>query len=864
MAASDLNVKVALDIREFNKGLREMQRTLQQTAESVGSIGNKLTLGLTAPLLAMGAAAIKSAGDLESLALGLQTVMTDAGYSVDQARMEMEKLREVGKNPGIDFEQAVKASLRLQGVGFSAAKARDTITQLANAIAAAGGDPQSLDRVTVQMAQMIGKGEVLASDLQVMKESLPSLATLMQKAFGKTTAEGIREAGINSEQFVAGITEQMRLMGRVPGGINNAIVNAGNSIKQFLAEIGQDLNDLFNISGNLDAFGNWLGGLSEGWRNLSRETKETIVQVIAFAAALGPAFKLVQFGIGVIQSVTAAMGALKTAQMAASVSGGGFIATWKAMDAAVKTTVIGAAVAVVLALGVAFATAATKATALQEVQQEANDAIRAEKLETERLVKTLESETSTRDEKLKALNKLQQISPEYFGQLRIENGIVLGLRDSYDLYIQSILKSARAKSAKDKLVALDAEKEKLEESLKTYEKIQQQEQKNGVQSKLTAGILAQQQRLINENLAQQAQLTEKIKEAEKPDPSTLQVEKRIEAEKKAREKAAAAADAQKKSLDGLTKQTKVYEEALSDVQNVMKQAALTGQSENVFEDQVDAIDKAISKLLDAGYSPDNPKVKQFLDMMKALRGENVEAAPTIATPELPTGSIGGDIVGRDALDTITKATDGIKVVGQQAVDTTIKIDGLSTSFASMLANMGMSVEGMQNIGNGMKIMAESSADAFQGLWESALGVEGAYTRMGAAALVAASKMVKAALAATIAKAIQESMTKSGHPLLGVALAGVAVAGVTALFSRLEQSVSKSPKFAKGAMVFGPTSAIVGDNPGASVDPEVIAPLSKLKQYMQPQQQMLGGEFTISGYNLKLLLDKVNRAQMRTF
>jgi len=44
--------------------------------------------------------------------------------------------------------------------------------------------------------------------------------------------------------------------------------------------------------------------------------------------------------------------------------------------------------------------------------------------------------------------------------------------------------------------------------------------------------------------------------------------------------------------------------------------------------------------------------------------------------------------------------------------------------------------------------------------------------------------------------------------------------------------------ATGGLAFGPTNAIVGDNPGAANDPEVIAPLSKLKS-------MLGGEMNVA-------------------
>ena len=40
-----------------------------------------------------------------------------------------------------------------------------------------------------------------------------------------------------------------------------------------------------------------------------------------------------------------------------------------------------------------------------------------------------------------------------------------------------------------------------------------------------------------------------------------------------------------------------------------------------------------------------------------------------------------------------------------------------------------------------------------------------------------------------------------------------------------------PKLARGGLAYGPTLAMVGDNPGARIDPEVIAPLSKLESIM---------------------------------
>ena len=40
-----------------------------------------------------------------------------------------------------------------------------------------------------------------------------------------------------------------------------------------------------------------------------------------------------------------------------------------------------------------------------------------------------------------------------------------------------------------------------------------------------------------------------------------------------------------------------------------------------------------------------------------------------------------------------------------------------------------------------------------------------------------------------------------------------------------------PRLAKGALAYGPMAAIIGDNPNARKDPEVVSPLSKLKEMM---------------------------------
>lgn len=46
------------------------------------------------------------------------------------------------------------------------------------------------------------------------------------------------------------------------------------------------------------------------------------------------------------------------------------------------------------------------------------------------------------------------------------------------------------------------------------------------------------------------------------------------------------------------------------------------------------------------------------------------------------------------------------------------------------------------------------------------------------------------------------------------------------------NIPEIPKLAKGGLAFGPTLAMVGDNPNASIDPEVIMPISKLENMLE--------------------------------
>jgi hypothetical protein len=84
-------------------------------------------------------------------------------------------------------------------------------------------------------------------------------------------------------------------------------------------------------------------------------------------------------------------------------------------------------------------------------------------------------------------------------------------------------------------------------------------------------------------------------------------------------------------------------------------------------------------------------------------------------------------------------------------------------------------------------------------------------------------------------------------------AGVAAVAAGALLKSTLSS-NKTKKFANGGIISGPTMGLMGEYPGASSNPEVVAPLDKLKDMIGGGG---GGTFVLKGQDLLL---SVNRAQ----
>ena len=106
----------------------------------------------------------------------------------------------------------------------------------------------------------------------------------------------------------------------------------------------------------------------------------------------------------------------------------------------------------------------------------------------------------------------------------------------------------------------------------------------------------------------------------------------------------------------------------------------------------------------------------------------------------------------------------------------------------------------------------------------------------------------------------KGMGPIGAFVLPALLAGAAVA-VKGAFGKVE----KPKKFAKGGIVSTPTMGLMGEYPGARSNPEVVAPLDKLKKMIGDRggsSVQVGGEFVLKGQDLIVALQRANNQRNR--
>lgn len=209
----------------------------------------------------------------------------------------------------------------------------------------------------------------------------------------------------------------------------------------------------------------------------------------------------------------------------------------------------------------------------------------------------------------------------------------------------------------------------------------------------------------------------------------------------------------------------------------------------------------------------------------------------------------------DSINSITDALDGNGNAWQKV---TAIVDGFIQLYESISAIVG--IIGMLTTASTAHAAAKTGEAAATTATATAQGVETAAQEAAAAAMVpviAANKLATSSymeLAAAMFFAAHASI-----PFVGFGIASGFVSAATAMV----EAIGVMP-FAKGGVVSGPTLALVGEYAGASNNPEVIAPLDKLRSMIQPQGGIGGNvRFEIEGRKLVGVISNTTRVAAKS-
>lgn len=217
-----------------------------------------------------------------------------------------------------------------------------------------------------------------------------------------------------------------------------------------------------------------------------------------------------------------------------------------------------------------------------------------------------------------------------------------------------------------------------------------------------------------------------------------------------------------------------------------------------------------------------------------------------------------------AFGTFKDGWNGIKGIGSGIESITNALEGNGNAWQTITAfvdgfisivegiNTVIGIIDLLTVATTAHTVAKGAESAATVTATTAQGVEAATQEAAAAAAIPVIIANKAATASYMELA--SAMFFAAHAAIPFAGYGIAMGFVASAVAAV-QAIGLMP-FAEGGVVSGPTMALIGEYAGASNNPEVVAPLDKLRDMIKPQGAFAGKvRFEIEGRKLVGIIEK---------
>ena len=732
---------------------------------------------------------------------------------------------------------------------------------------------QRFGQAGVDMSEFFSKSNALKGVMGVLGEQTQTYDEVLQDLL---TTQGFVDQAFDRTAETAGFKMK----------------KAFNSLKVAGTELGDTLAPV------IDLLARKILQLSEWFRGLSSRQRESIVRFAGIIAVIGPT--LILFG----QMATGILGVIKVLKILNAVA----LANPYILLAAGLT-------AVVVALSNYNKEGIRKLTLdekLANVDKKADELVKDRVTRVNELTNKLKNENLTLIQKEKIVAELKRISPKYYGGLSAASLDVNQLTKSTEQYVTALKAEAKIKAAtaliserEMKIVEIDEYikefegssnhitkslvkdakqmRERLADEIKTYQKVVDGEFKNMQQSSEefneSLDFDSNYQNFLSDlddledkttaTMSEMEKLNARLRDAQdnlrdliinKAGPEAI--EKAVKKVNEVQEEVNAATDEYNRLLGKTEEKTKdgpfsKLEDSLQKAENALKTAIAEGKD---YTTELENYKKAQSEL--------NEKVDEYNNLTKESK-KNTESFAGLLDKLIPNFKVFGKSLGdifhefgdlmqeglNVALGALNAYNDRAMVIAQnEQKRKTKELDDRLRDETAMINNSSMTEE------QRMRALAilddEIAAERVKIEEESAEKINKIKRRQ---AVIDKAIAIQGIILDTARAAMK------AYAMLGPIAGPIAAAIVGAIGAAQIALVASTPiPLAEGGIISGPTTALMGEYPSAMTgNPEVVAPLNKLKQMIGPRQDSIQIFGRLTGQDIFLSNQHTSQNRLRT-
>lgn len=263
--------------------MNKAKKFMKSAGKELSAIGSTLTLGITAPIIAMGAAAVKSASDLQEVQNVVDTVFGDSAKSVNTWAKEAIKSYGLSELSAKQFAGTMRAMLG--SMGLSAGEA-DNMSMSLSGLAGDMASFYNLD--PTEAFEKLRAG--IAGETEPLKALGINMSVANMEAYA--LSQGIETAWkdmTQAEQATLRYGYIMQATASAQGDFaktNTGFANSMRIMKEQMVSIGAQLGSI--LLPYLEAFVLKIREVLDVFMNLTPEMQKNVLVIAGLAAALGP------------------------------------------------------------------------------------------------------------------------------------------------------------------------------------------------------------------------------------------------------------------------------------------------------------------------------------------------------------------------------------------------------------------------------------------------------------------------------------------------------------------------------------------------------------------------------------------------